>query len=66
MPRKLPTVPTMSPGASRAYILRIAAAAHADPRTVERELAAQRGSGNPVRGNVGERIRIAIAQEPKA
>ena len=50
----LPAKPT------RHYIRKVAVAAEADPRTVEREIAAQRGKGAPVRGMVGDRIRKAL------
>ena len=45
----------------RATVLRIAADAGVDPRTVEAELAAQRGEREPVKGLAGERVRKAIA-----
>jgi hypothetical protein len=41
-------------------ILRIAAEADVDPRSVRRELAAMRGERPPVRGRAGERIRAAF------
>jgi hypothetical protein len=42
-------------------ILEIAATSDTDPRSVQRELAAQRGERPHVRGRPGERIRAVLA-----
>ena len=49
-----------------AFILRVAADAACDPRTVAAELAAERGERVHVRGMVGERVRAALARHRKA
>ena len=46
----------------RPAILRIAADADVDPRSVERELAAERGERPHVRGRAGQKIRDALAR----
>jgi hypothetical protein len=44
----------------RPTLLRLAAEADSDPRTVLAELRARRGERQPVRGRAGERIRAAL------
>jgi hypothetical protein len=46
---------------TRPEILRLAAEADSDPRSIENELAAQRGERPHVRGRSGERIRAVLA-----
>lgn len=53
---------THTPGIDRPTLLRVAAEADVDPRSVQAELAAERGERPPVRGRVGERIREALAR----
>jgi hypothetical protein len=54
---KTPLPPTVD----RREILRLAAEADADPRSIERELRAMRGEDRHVRGRAGERVRAALA-----
>ena len=49
------------PEIDRPTLLRLAAEADADPRSVLRELAAARGERAHVRGRAGERVRAALA-----
>jgi hypothetical protein len=45
----------------RATILRLAAEADTDPRSIVNELEAQRGKRRHVRGHAGERVRRVLA-----
>lgn len=51
----------VTPDLSRADVLRIAAEANVDPRSVTAELDAMRGKRKRVRGLSGDRIRAALA-----
>jgi hypothetical protein len=50
------------PELDRPTILRLAAAADSDPRTVAREIRALRGAEPHVRGRAGERIRAVLTR----
>jgi hypothetical protein len=52
--------PPRTDGAHHAVIMRIAAEATCDPRTVVAELAARRGERAHVRGRSGDRIRAIL------
>ena len=47
---------------AKPQILRLAAEADVDPRSVQRELRALQGTGKPVRGRSGERLRSVLAK----
>lgn len=48
---------------SRPELLRLAAEADTDPRSVAAELAAERGERPHVKGRAGERIRAVLAEK---
>lgn len=50
----------------RPTLLRLAAEADTDPRTVLAELRASRGERPPVRGRAGERVRAALSRHERA
>jgi hypothetical protein len=56
----LPGEPTMHRPLDRPTLFTLAAEADADPRSIERELAAYRGERPHVRGRAGDRVRAVL------